>query len=193
MPKIVDHEQYRKELLWKSFDLFAQKGYASITMREIAKEVGVSTGTLYHYFPNKEALFLQLVEEQTGKDISDFLSEAGDAKSLSERIKTLINFFAKDEDYFIKQFLLWTDFYQQQERSEILNNRTLQKIWKQGREALSEYLQIQDKAIIDFIVNQLNGLIVGRMFEGEVISYEEQGELLAEMIVAYLENRKEQI
>ena len=162
-------------------------------MREIAKEVGVSTGTLYHYFPNKEALFLQLVEEQTGKDISDFLSEAGDAKSLSERIKTLINFFAKDEDYFIKQFLLWTDFYQQQERSEILNNRTLQKIWKQGREALSEYLQIQDKAIIDFIVNQLNGLIVGRMFEGEVISYEEQGELLAEMIVAYLENRKEQI
>lgn len=193
MPKIVDHERYRQELLWKSFDLFAQKGYASITMREIAKEVGVSTGTLYHYFPNKEALFLQLVEEQTGQDISDFLAEAGDAKSLSERIKTLINFFAKDEDYFIKQFLLWTDFYQQQERSEILNNRTLQKIWKQGREALSEYLQIQDKAIIDFIVNQLNGLIVGRMFEGEVISYEKQGELLAKIIVAYLENTKEEV
>ncbi|NJL79674.1 MAG: helix-turn-helix transcriptional regulator, partial [Richelia sp. SM2_1_7] len=60
MPKIVDHEKYRKELLWKSFDLFAQKGYGSVTMREIAKELGVSTGTLYHYFPNKESLYLQL-------------------------------------------------------------------------------------------------------------------------------------
>ena len=191
MPKIVDHKRYRKELLWKSFDLFAQKGYASITMREIAKELGVSTGTLYHYFPNKEALFLQLVEEQTERDISDFLAEAGDRKSFSERIKTLIDFAAKNEDYFIKQFLLWADFYQQQKRSDILNNRTLQGVLEQNRETLSEYLQIQDKAVIDFIINQFNGLIIGRMFEGEVISYQEQGELLAKMIVAYLENQKE--
>ncbi|PLZ35065.1 TetR family transcriptional regulator, partial [Fischerella thermalis WC542] len=74
MPKIVDHEQYRKELLMKSFDLFAQKGYAAITMRDIAKELGVSTGTLYHYFSNKKALFLQLVEEQTRQDILNFLA-----------------------------------------------------------------------------------------------------------------------
>ena len=193
MPKIVDREKYRKELLWKSFDLFAQKGYASITMREIAKELGVSTGTLYHYFPNKEALFLQLVEEQAEQDISDFLAEAGDVKSLSDQIKTLINFLAKSEDYFIKQFLLWTDFYQQQERSEILNNRILQRIWEHGRKALSEYLQIQDRAVIDFIVNQFNGVIIVRMFEGDAISYEEQGELLAKMIVAYLENQKEEV
>lgn len=188
MPKIVDHEQYRKELLWKSFDLFAQKGYASITMREIAKELGVSTGTLYHYFPNKEALFLQLIEEQTEQDISDFLAEAVDDKSLLKRIKTLIDFLAKSEDYFIKQFLLWADFYQQQERSEILNNQILQRTLEQSRKALSEYLQIQDKAVIDFIINQFNGLIIGRMFEGDVISYEKQGELLAKMIVAYLED-----
>ena len=59
MPKIVDHEQYRKELLGKCFDLFAQKGYGSITMRQIAQGLGVSTGTLYHYFPSKQALFEQ--------------------------------------------------------------------------------------------------------------------------------------
>ena len=192
MPKIVDRERYRKELLWKSFDLFAQKGYASITMREIAKELGVSTGTLYHYFPNKETLFLQLIEEQTEQDISDFLAEAGDPKSLSEGIKTLIDFAAKGEDYFIKQFLLWADFYQQKERSDILNNRILQRVLEQNRKVLSQYLQIQDKVVIDLIINHLNGLIMARMFEGEAISYEEQGELLAKMLVTYLENQKEE-
>jgi Bacterial regulatory proteins, tetR family. len=36
MPKIVNHEQYRKELLGKCFNLFAEKGYAAITMRQIS-------------------------------------------------------------------------------------------------------------------------------------------------------------
>ncbi|NEO26257.1 MAG: helix-turn-helix transcriptional regulator, partial [Kamptonema sp. SIO4C4] len=33
MPKIVDREEYRKEILLQSFELFAQKGYEAVTMR----------------------------------------------------------------------------------------------------------------------------------------------------------------
>ncbi|MEL6457771.1 MAG: TetR/AcrR family transcriptional regulator [Cyanobacteria bacterium J06636_27] len=191
MPKIVDHEKYRKELLWKSFDLFALKGYGSVTMREIAKELGVSTGTLYHYFPNKEAIFLQLVEEQTEQDISNFLVEAGSPETLEERIKVLINFIQKYENYFIKQTLLNFDFYQQQERSKILNNETLIKSWKHTEKAISGYLQIENKPVIDFILNLIGGLLTSRMFGGdEIASYEEQGELLVEMLTAYLNNQK---
>ncbi|RUR84934.1 TetR/AcrR family transcriptional regulator [Chlorogloeopsis fritschii PCC 9212] len=185
MPKIVDHEQYRKELLMKCFDLFAQKGYAAITMREIAKELNVSTGTLYHYFPNKEALFLQLVEEQTRQDILNFIADAGDAKTLPERIEALMNFLAKNEDYFAKQILLGFDFYQQQQRTDIWNNKTLRKASEDTMQALSDYLQIQDQAVIDFICNFLNGIIYRRMFEGEAVSLAEQGELLAQMLTAY--------
>ena len=191
MPKIVDREKYRKELLWKSFDLFAQKGYGSVTMREIAKELNVSTGTLYHYFPNKEALYLQLVEEQTEQDISNFITEAGSPETLQERIKVLIDFIEKDEDYFIKQTLLNFDFYQQQERSEILSNETLKKAFKQTEKAISGYLQIEDKAVIDFVLNFIGGLLTSRMLGGEEIaSYKEQGELLAKMLNAYLRNEK---
>ncbi|WP_337885065.1 TetR/AcrR family transcriptional regulator [Fischerella thermalis] len=190
MPKIVDHEQYRKELLMKSFDLFAQKGYAAITMRGIAKELGVSTGTLYHYFPNKEALFLQLVEEQTRQDILNFLAEAGDAKNLAERIKALMNFVAKNEDYFFKQALLGFDFYQQQGRDEILNNPTMKRAWEDTKQALADYLEIKDQAIINFIYCFLNGIISSRMFEGDTFSYTEQSELLANMLTAYLQTQK---
>ncbi|NWF59380.1 MAG: TetR/AcrR family transcriptional regulator [Fischerella sp.] len=186
MPKIVDREQYRKELLMKSFDLFAQKGYASITMREIAKELGVSTGTLYHYFPSKEALFLQLVEEQTRQDILNFLAEAGHIKSLPQRIQALMNFIAKNEDYFLKQTLIMFDFYQQQERSELGNNKTLKKAWDDTKKSLSDYLEIEDQALIEFIYCFLNGLISARVFEGNTVSYTDQGELLAKILTAHL-------
>lgn len=190
MPKIVNHEQYRKELLMKSFDLFGEKGYASITMREIAKGLGVSTGTLYHYFPSKEALFLQLIEELTKQDILNFLAEAGEAKTLAERIKTLMNFVAKNEDYFFKQNLLMLDFYQQQERTDVLHNQTLRKVWDDAIQALAIYLEIEDRALADFIYCFLNGLISARMFEGDTISYTEQSELLANMLTAYLKAQK---
>ncbi|MEA5464934.1 helix-turn-helix domain-containing protein [Leptothoe sp. PORK10 BA2] len=57
MPKVVDSEEYRKELLHRSFDLFASRGYASVTTRQISKELGISTGAMYHYFSSKQVLF----------------------------------------------------------------------------------------------------------------------------------------
>jgi len=188
MPKIVDHEKYRKELLWKSFDLFAQKGYASITMREIAKELGVSTGTLYHYFPNKEAIFLQLVEEQYEQDVINFLAQVGDITTVPERIRAVVKFTEKNEEYFISQILLWANFYQQEGKSEVLNNEILKKVAQKSREELLKYLEIEDKAVADFVINFLNGLICVRMFEGEMVSYQEQGEVLIKMVNLYLSN-----
>lgn len=171
----------------KSFDLFAHKGYSSITMRDLAQGLGVSTGTLYHYFPSKEALFWQLVEEQTQQDILDFLTEVEDAQTLPERIEALINFVAKNEDYFLKQMSVWIDFCQQQERKEIMNYETLRRANAEIKQAITDYLQIQDKAIANFILTFFNGLILERLFEGEIISFEEQGTLLKKMLLTYLE------
>ena len=72
MPKIVDHDRYRHELLAQCLSLFAEKGFGAVTMRQIADSLGVSTGTLYHYFPNKESIFAQLVEVYCSKDVADF-------------------------------------------------------------------------------------------------------------------------
>ncbi|MBF2036526.1 MAG: TetR/AcrR family transcriptional regulator [Leptolyngbyaceae cyanobacterium T60_A2020_046] len=63
MPKLVDPVQYRKELLWKAFDVLAETSCAKVTTWQLAKAMGISTGAMYHYFPSKQALFEQLVEE----------------------------------------------------------------------------------------------------------------------------------
>ena len=51
--------------------LFAQRGYAAVSMRQIAGEVGVQAGALYNYTPDKQTLLFDLM-----KDHMDQLLEA---------------------------------------------------------------------------------------------------------------------
>lgn len=45
--------------------VFATRGYAATTMKDVAGAAGVAAGTLYLYFPGKEALFLALIDRGT--------------------------------------------------------------------------------------------------------------------------------
>lgn len=42
--------------------LFAQQGYAAVSMRKIAAEVGVQAGALYLYTPDKQSLLFELMD-----------------------------------------------------------------------------------------------------------------------------------
>lgn len=56
MPKIVDHEQRRAEVIDCACDLIAGEGIAGFTVRELARKVDASTGVVSHYFRNKQEL-----------------------------------------------------------------------------------------------------------------------------------------
>src|SRR5689334_3845360 len=98
MPKLVNHESYRKQLLEQCFDLFAEQGYSVLTTRQIAEALNVSTGTLYHYFPTKEALFQQLVEEITQQTVIEAMAQAHEHTSFEERLLGFFRFLAEHEE-----------------------------------------------------------------------------------------------
>ncbi len=52
----------RERLLETAIGIFAQKGYAGTSVREIAERAGVSKPVLYYYFKSKEGLFLAILE-----------------------------------------------------------------------------------------------------------------------------------
>ena len=56
-------ERSRRQVLDAALHLFAHQGYRATSVREIADRAKVSTGNLYHHFPDKEALFRELLEE----------------------------------------------------------------------------------------------------------------------------------
>ncbi|MEL7977815.1 TetR/AcrR family transcriptional regulator [Isoptericola sp. F-RaC21] len=70
MPKLVDHRERREAIaqaLWRVVD---QDGWTRATMREVAREAGVSLGHLQHYFPSRAAL-LAFAMELTAARTSD--------------------------------------------------------------------------------------------------------------------------
>ncbi|MFM5951665.1 MAG: TetR/AcrR family transcriptional regulator [Micrococcales bacterium] len=54
----------REEILQHAVEVFGRLGFHAASMREIAKECGLSQAGLLHHFPNKESLLLALVEER---------------------------------------------------------------------------------------------------------------------------------
>ena len=61
--------QRREEILMTTAALLERVGFDDLTTILIAKELGISVGSLYHYFPNKQAILYALgeqwLEEQT--------------------------------------------------------------------------------------------------------------------------------
>lgn len=188
MPKVVDHDQYRRTLLQQSLELFAANGYGSITMRQLAEGLEVSTGTLYHYFPNKENMFLQLVEELTEQDISYFLSQAPTTPSQLERLEAVMAFVIDNFEYFTKQQLLWIDFYQHSHRTNLDLPALLDRIWDKTRQGLADYLQTQNSEIIDFILIFLDGLLMQQIYGKEESDWvKTQVNLLCQMVAIQLD------
>ena len=55
-------ERTRRQLLQAAAALAAEKGFANVSVAEIAARAGLSTGAIYSNFRSKEALLLELVE-----------------------------------------------------------------------------------------------------------------------------------
>jgi AcrR family transcriptional regulator len=192
VPKIVDREQYSKQLLTESFELFAEIGYGKITMRQLAQKLGISTGTLYHYFPSKEAIFLQLVEELAHRDISNFMIQAESVPpDIRSRVRAILNFTKENRDYFSKQLMIGMDYYQQQVgETDVLKEDLSQSyitVFEQlDRETIitiNEYLQVSNYAIGEFILTFVNGLLLCQLYQPNFKSWDAQVEILVEAIV----------
>lgn len=52
----------REDILLAAADVLQRRGYAATTMKEIAAAANLTAGTLYHYFANKDALVLAVLE-----------------------------------------------------------------------------------------------------------------------------------
>ena len=58
MPKVVDHDQRRDELMRAVWRVVARDGLEGATMRSIALETGWSSGVLQHYFSSKRDIIV---------------------------------------------------------------------------------------------------------------------------------------
>ena len=84
-----------EQALLAAHALFAERGYAAVTMEEVAAEVGVTKPLLYNYFGNKERLYIACMERSGDALVTTILEAVGDTSNPSDALNDgLRAFFA---------------------------------------------------------------------------------------------------
>jgi AcrR family transcriptional regulator len=81
--------------------IFHEQGYAGATTNDIADEAGVSVGSLYQYFPNKDALLVALTQrhiEATTSELTNLLIALPSNSELDEILRTVVDFLVSQHD-----------------------------------------------------------------------------------------------
>lgn len=91
MPKLLINIE---DIIFKSAkDLFYEKGFEQVSMKDISKRSGIAVGTLYNYYSNKKELYLSVIEkswEDTFEKLDVILKQDIDKKKrLKLSIKTI--------------------------------------------------------------------------------------------------------
>lgn len=81
-----------EEILDAALHLFSEKGFSSTRMQDVASAAGISKGTLYLYFSNKEAIFYQVVQQRITPQLDQVESMVNASTgSQADLLKQLIN------------------------------------------------------------------------------------------------------
>jgi len=182
MPKIVNHDDYREELLDRSFEHFARKGY-DITLRELAKELGISTGTLYHYFPSKIEIFKHMMNYISHKQVRILVERLKRTKNIDEKVKNMFQYILHNEIYFQNILFLIIDYYRQNEcKDPDLIIKEMSEFYKQS---ILEQLGIDNSIVASTILSFTLGILIHRILNPTANDWDEQISLLRSMMLLF--------
>ncbi|WP_425044000.1 TetR/AcrR family transcriptional regulator [Primorskyibacter sp. S87] len=121
----------------ESLRLFAQHGFAAVSMRQIAKEVGVQAGALYNYIPDKQSLLFHLMEAHMEELLATWRAEELPDSPL-ERLRKFVGFhirfhLGRPDEVFIA--------YMELRNLSPENFRTIEALRKQYEDALEDILR----------------------------------------------------
>ncbi len=100
MARIAD-PQRRTEILDSARRVFQERGYTEARMAEIAERAGIAAGTLYLYFPSKEALAQALGEDylmRLAETILPYLAKKDAAEAIARSVHAALAFSVQEQD-----------------------------------------------------------------------------------------------
>lgn len=92
--------------LKKSADLFAERGFAQVGMRELARHLGISSGSIYHHIESKQALLGELIEDLYQTLLAGNPQASRLRKTAQEELRDIIDWHLLVHAMKTKQFLL---------------------------------------------------------------------------------------
>lgn len=91
--------QRKEQILKTAVALFNDRGYANVSLREIAKEAGTTIGNLTYHFPKKEDLVLSLLDTLQTRFILDVPENKHRAELLSHLLNSFLTAEQNEKDH----------------------------------------------------------------------------------------------
>ncbi len=162
---VVDREARRASYLAAATTVVAREGYAGASLRKVAEQAGCTTGSLLHYFENKEAIVKALVENHFDQ-FESFIGSSHDPRDIKATFKQWLNWTTADDPArWLVQFQLIAQARLDPELAAIFQRRYAQ--YRRKRVALLERGQeegvIRSDITAELLADQLSAIGEGWM------------------------------
>ncbi len=148
-----------------ALSLFARHGYAAVSMRQIAKEVGVQAGALYNYTPDKQSLLYRLMRDHM-KELLQARKDLEEIDNPSDALRQFVGFHIRfhlerpDEVFIAYMELrnLTSENFSEIEKLRKIYEDSLEGILRDGQKAGA--FRVRDTKIATLaVIAMLNGVI----------------------------------
>lgn len=120
-PKVGIHEAARRaQILQAARTCIVELGYEHATVRDVAKEAGVSTGTIVHYFGDKDTMLEAALLGKVQDTGIAFRAALTGAQSTWEKVERLVTASVPETDEVRDEWRLWLTFWGEVTRNERL-------------------------------------------------------------------------
>jgi len=145
MPKVVDKETKKGEILEAAMKIFSTKGVAKTRMTDIAELAGIGKGTIYEYFRSKEEIFSTSFYHMFEKIDQIIASRIYKITNPEEKIRVFFNAYIEhieevDRDFFQIMLDFWAEGIRHKDEDKI-RVFDLNKIYAENREFFISILQ----------------------------------------------------
>ena len=120
----------REEIVAAALRVATTKGLANTTVRDVAAEMGTSSGLIHHYFTSMDDVLAAAFEEAAGADLAKTESAMRACDDAAERLSTFFASYTRTEEY--RAFQMWLDAWAEASRRPALGatSRRLNVAWQ---------------------------------------------------------------
>ncbi len=160
-------EWRQEEILEAAARLFAEHGYADGDTQALADTLGVGKGTLYRYFPSKEALFLAAVDRLMRQLVEHVQAAAAPAADPLERVGVAVRAFLSfcaERPEFVELLIQERAVFKDRKKPTFLEHREKNvERWRSLYRGLIAEGRVRDMPV-ERITNVMNDLLYGTIF-----------------------------
>lgn len=120
MPKIGMGPVRKQAFIQASIRVIHDKGFAHLTIADVAREAGVSSGLVHHYLGSKDQLLTETMRHLLHDLSSNMQLRVSKAQTPMERLDAIIETCFDDSQMQPETVSAWLAFYAQAQRSEAL-------------------------------------------------------------------------